>query len=197
MSTPTEERDDLLIRNSGRAFYESWCTIRHSSETGSNPSFSSTWKEKKYLQAYLDQRRHFSPPLWFHVMKCLERKSRYSTTTTFCCKARQEIRKVLFLNYKLHEARLSIAIVRAAHLCILESRIFTSGMSQHRQWEDRAGLSPFYHMADNKRISVLNKSSHAETSVKIKKLYCAAHMKKEIWNRMGAQYAPRFTLVYR
>ena len=42
MSTPTEERGDLLIRDSGRAHYESRCTVQHSSETGSNLSFSRT-----------------------------------------------------------------------------------------------------------------------------------------------------------
>ena len=38
------------------------------------------------------------------------------------------------------KSRMSIAIVRATHLCIQGSRIPTSRMSQHPQWGDGAGL---------------------------------------------------------
>jgi hypothetical protein len=38
-------------------------------------------------------------------------------------------------------ARMSIAIVRATHLCLRRSRILTSKMSNRlQQWEDKAGL---------------------------------------------------------
>jgi hypothetical protein len=38
--------------------------------------------------------------------------------------------------------RLSIAIVRATHVCIRGSRVPTSGMSnRHPQWEDTAGTA--------------------------------------------------------
>jgi hypothetical protein len=41
-------------------------------------------------------------------------------------------------------ARMSIAMVRATHLCVRGSRILTSQMSNHRpQWEDKAGLGLF------------------------------------------------------
>ena len=41
-------------------------------------------------------------------------------------------------------ARMSIAIVRATHLCLRGSRIPTGQMSTRRpQWEDKAGLSLF------------------------------------------------------
>jgi hypothetical protein len=41
-------------------------------------------------------------------------------------------------------ARKSIAIVRATHICLRGSRITTSQMSNRRpQWEDKAGLSHF------------------------------------------------------
>jgi hypothetical protein len=43
-------------------------------------------------------------------------------------------------------AHMSIAIVRATHLCLRESHTPTSRMSNRRpQWEDSAGLSLFRH----------------------------------------------------
>ncbi len=43
-------------------------------------------------------------------------------------------------------ARMSIAIVRATHLCLRGSRVPASRMSNRRpQWEDKAGLSLFRH----------------------------------------------------
>jgi hypothetical protein len=42
-------------------------------------------------------------------------------------------------------ARMSITIVRAAHICLRGSRVPTSTMSNRRpQWEDKAGLSLFH-----------------------------------------------------
>jgi hypothetical protein len=43
-------------------------------------------------------------------------------------------------------AQMSIAIVRATHLCLRGSRIPTSQMSDRRpQWEDKAGLGLYRH----------------------------------------------------
>jgi hypothetical protein len=43
-------------------------------------------------------------------------------------------------------ARMSIAIVRATHICLRGSRVPSSQMSFRRpQWEDKAGLSLFRH----------------------------------------------------
>jgi hypothetical protein len=43
-------------------------------------------------------------------------------------------------------ARMSIAVVRATHLCLRGSHIPTSKMSkQLPQWEDKAGLGLFHH----------------------------------------------------
>ena len=45
-------------------------------------------------------------------------------------------------------ARMSIAIVRATHICLRGSRVPTSKMSNRRpQWEDKAGLSLFRNSA--------------------------------------------------
>jgi hypothetical protein len=40
-------------------------------------------------------------------------------------------------------ARMSIAIVRATHLCLRGSRVPLSQISRRPQWEDRAGLGLF------------------------------------------------------
>ena len=98
-------------------------------------------KMKKHLKACQDQRRHFTP----FVISC---------TGSIGKQAKALIRKLAgrlsdktdksysttcgFLN-----ARLSIAIVRATHLCLRGSRIPTSRMSRRPQWEDGAGLSLF------------------------------------------------------
>ena len=137
-----------------------------------HPTFIGNWKQsfflidvkkkKKYLQAYLDQRRHFSPPLWFHVKKCLERKSRYSTTTTFCSKARQEIRKVLFRNYKRHEVKTkhcNCTSDTSMHPRITHSHEPNETTCPVRTWSRH---SMFYHQADNKHISKLIPNVHAE-----------------------------------
>jgi hypothetical protein len=40
-------------------------------------------------------------------------------------------------------ARMSVAIVRATHLCLRGSRVPLSQISRRPQWEDRAGLGLF------------------------------------------------------
>ena len=84
--------------HSGRAYHDSWCIIQHSSETGSSPSFQYEWKEAEHLQAYLYQRRHFSPS----VVLCdgvLESEAKIVPQNLAGCKPRHEIRKVLFRNF--------------------------------------------------------------------------------------------------
>ena len=70
--------------HSRRAYHESWCTMQHSSETGSSPSFPCAIRN----------------PLWFHVIECLEMKPRNYSTTKPCRKPCQEIMKVLFRNWR-------------------------------------------------------------------------------------------------
>ena len=53
---------------------------------------------------------------------------------------------------------------QATHLCIRGSRSLTSRMSHCLQWEDGARLSLFYHVANNKQVSKLNKRFQAENS---------------------------------
>jgi hypothetical protein len=98
-------------------------------------------KKKKYLQACLEQRRHFTP---FVV----------STDGLIGQEAGELLKR---LSLRLAEkwerpysvvrgfvnARMSIAIVRATHLCLRGSRVPLSQISRRPLWEDRAGLGLF------------------------------------------------------
>jgi hypothetical protein len=99
-------------------------------------------KKKKYLEAGLEQRRHFSPFL-------------ASTNGLLGKESRTLLKKLSALLAEKWEkpyseicgyvnARMSIAVVRATHLCLRDSRIPTSQMSNRRpQWEDKADLGLF------------------------------------------------------
>ena len=84
MTTPTEKRGDILLRNiwkqddcilDVRITYLYAPSKIHQKSEAVLPSHERE-KKKKYLQACLAQRRHFSSFLWFHVMEWLERKPR-------------------------------------------------------------------------------------------------------------------------
>ncbi len=99
-------------------------------------------KKKKYLEACLEQRWHFSPFV-------------ASTDGLLGKESRTLLKKLSALLAEKWEkpyseicgyvnARMSIAMVRATHLCLRGSRIPTSQMSNRRpQWEDKAGLGLF------------------------------------------------------
>jgi hypothetical protein len=101
-------------------------------------------KKNKYLKACLEQRRDFTP---FVV----------STDGLIGKEAKTSLKKLSSLlaekwgkSYSevcgYVNARMSIAIVRATHLCLRGSRVPTSRMSNRLpQWEDKAGLSLFRH----------------------------------------------------
>ena len=99
-------------------------------------------KKKKYLGACLEQRRHFSPfvvstdGLLGKEAKILLKK----LSLRLAEKWEKPYSEVCgFVN-----ARMSIAIVRATHLCLRGSRIPTSKMCNRLpQWEDKAGLGLF------------------------------------------------------
>ena len=99
-------------------------------------------KKKKYLDACLEQRRHFSPYVCdtygllgdeaTAVNKNLAKKlatkwnSPYSVTCGFV------------------NARISIAILRATHLCLRGSRVpFRHNSTKWASWDDGAGLGLF------------------------------------------------------
>ena len=99
-------------------------------------------KKRKHLAACLEQRRHFSPFV-------------ASTDGLLGKESRTLLKKLSALLAEKWEkpyseicgyvnARMSIAIVRATHLCLRRSRIPMSQMSNRRpQWEDKAGLGLF------------------------------------------------------
>jgi hypothetical protein len=101
-------------------------------------------KKKKYLEVCLEQHCHFTPfvvstdGLLGREAKTLLKK----LSSILAEKWQKSYAEVCgYVN-----ARMSIAIVRATHLCIRGSHIPTSRMSNGRpQWEDKAGLSLFKH----------------------------------------------------
>jgi hypothetical protein len=99
-------------------------------------------KKKKYLEACLEQRRHFTPFVC-SVDGLLGREAK-----TFAKRLAAKLAKKWQRSYSQTcgyvNARLSIAIIRATHLCLRGSRIPTSKIStKFPQWEDGAGLALF------------------------------------------------------
>jgi hypothetical protein len=99
-------------------------------------------KKKKYLEACLERRRHFTP---FVVsadgMIGKEAKVMMKRLSALLAEKWQKPYSEVcgYVN-----ARMSIAIVRATHLCLRGSRIPASRISTRRvQWEDSAGLGLF------------------------------------------------------
>ena len=100
-------------------------------------------KKNNYLAACLKQRRDFTPfvvstdGLLGKEAKTLLRK----LSSLIAAKWDKPYSQVCgYVN-----ARMSIAIVRATHLCLRGSRIPTGRMSRRPQWEGAAGLSLFRH----------------------------------------------------
>jgi hypothetical protein len=96
-------------------------------------------KKKKYLQPCLERRKHFTP---FVVsadgLKGKEAKTMLKRISALLAKKWDKPYSVVcgYVN-----SRMSIAIVRASHLCLRGSRV-PAGLISHRrpQWFDGAGL---------------------------------------------------------
>ncbi len=101
-------------------------------------------KKKKYLGPCLEQRRHFTP---FVVSSDgLIGKEANSLLKMLSSKLAEKSGKPYSQVCGYVKARMSIAIVRATHLCLRGSRIPTSQMSNRRpEWEDGAGIELFQH----------------------------------------------------
>jgi hypothetical protein len=148
-----EDRDDILIRGLWARGTNCIIDVRITDvDTKSNRSKDPVKvlatheqeKKKKCLEACLGQQRHFSP---FVV----------SMDGLFGKEAKTLLKKLSGLLAEKWEkpysevcgyvkARMSIAIVRATHLCLRGSRIPTSKMSNPLpQCEDKAGLGLFHH----------------------------------------------------
>jgi hypothetical protein len=143
------DRGDVLIRG----FWESGtdCIIDARVTDTDAPGYLSTDpakvlvkqerdKKGKYLKPCLEQRRHFTP---FVVstdgLIGKEAKTFLKKLSSLLADKWEKPYSVVcgFVN-----AQVSIAIVRATHLCLRGSRIPTSHMSRdrHPQWEDKAGF---------------------------------------------------------
>ena len=158
MSTPTDERGDLLI---GYIYVKHptdcilWiCVPRILMHHPTVLLSHEREKNKKYLQACLDQRRHFSPfVLSCDGSECLDAKPRHCSTTYCakpCRKARREIRKVLRIP-KLHEVKDE------------NCNCFSSHTSMHASDEHSSPLLVCRRMSPNpeqQTFSKLNKRVH-------------------------------------
>ena len=99
-------------------------------------------KKRKYLEPCLAQRRHFTP--FVVSTDGLIGKEAASLLKKLSTLLSEKWEKPYSVVRGYVNARMSIAIVRATHLCLRGSRIPTSQMSNRRpQWEDKAGLSLF------------------------------------------------------
>ena len=91
LSTPTEERDDLLIWNIWKR--QTYCILDVRITNLDAPS-NILGKPEAVLLSHVR-----SLPMWFHAMECSEMKLRYCSIAKPCRKPRQEIRKVLFRKF--------------------------------------------------------------------------------------------------
>jgi hypothetical protein len=99
-------------------------------------------KKKKYLEHCHAQRRHFTP--FVVSTDGLLGKEAACVLKELSTRLAKKWEKPYSVVRGYVNARMSIAIVRATHLCLRGSRIPTSQMSNRRpEWEDTAGLSLF------------------------------------------------------
>jgi hypothetical protein len=100
-------------------------------------------KKKKYLEACLEQRRHFTP--FVVSANGLLRKEAKTLLEKILALLAEKWEKLDSEVCGYVNARMSIAIVvQVTHLCLRGSHIPTSQMCNcHPQWEDKAGLSLF------------------------------------------------------
>jgi hypothetical protein len=98
-------------------------------------------KKKKYLDPCLEQRKHFTPfvvsadgLLGRKAAKLLERLALHLA---------DKWERPYSVVHGFVNAQMSIAIVRASHLCLQGSRVPLSQISRRPLWEDRAVLGLF------------------------------------------------------
>jgi hypothetical protein len=99
-------------------------------------------KKRKYLEPCLEQRRHFTP--FVCSTDGLLGREAQTFAKRLAAKLASKWQKTYSQVCGYVKARLSIAIVRATHLCLRGSRIPAHLISNRRpQWEDGAGLALF------------------------------------------------------
>jgi hypothetical protein len=153
-ATGEDERGDLLIRGfwargtdcilDVRVFFVTDTDAKSYCKRAPAKVLESQEKEKKrkYLESCLEYRRHFTPFVC-SVDGMLGREAK-----TFAKRLAAKLANKWEKSYSqvcgYVNARLSIAIVRATHLCMRGSRVPVHKISiRYPQWEDGAGLSLF------------------------------------------------------
>jgi hypothetical protein len=97
-------------------------------------------KKKKYLQPCLVQRHHFTP--FIVSVDSLIGKEAKTVLKVLAARTSTKAGKSHSNGMGYMRARLSIAIVRATHVCIRGSRVPMSRMSNRcPQWEDTTGMA--------------------------------------------------------
>ena len=149
-SPDNRDRGDLLVRNLWKQGSDCIIDVRVTNLDA--PSYASRdpasvlashkkQKKKKYVEEFLMQRRTFSPfvlssdgMLGFEANNVLKQLARiladkWDRPYSAVC--------------GMVKARISIACVRATHLCLRGSRVPVSTMSRRIQWSDGAGMGLF------------------------------------------------------
>ena len=98
-------------------------------------------KKRKYLGSCLENRRHLSPFV-ISVDGLLGREKAQTFEKRLAVKLAGKWQKPYSQVCGYAKARLSIAAIRATHLCLRDSRVPAQNIStRFSQWEDGAGLS--------------------------------------------------------
>jgi hypothetical protein len=99
-------------------------------------------KKKKYLQPCLDRRKHFTP--FVVSADGLVGKEAQTFLRRLAAKLALKWKRPYSVVCGYVNTRISIAIIRATHLCLRGSRVPVNWISNRRpEWEDKAGLSLF------------------------------------------------------
>ena len=141
------DRGDLLVRN----FYEKGtdlildfriCDINQPSYLLKKPEnilkHAESAKKKKYLNACIEQRRHFAPI----VISCEGMMGREASIffKRLAMKISEKWHQPYSQVISFVRTRFAIALVRAKNRCLRGSRISTHRISAKMQWEDGSGL---------------------------------------------------------
>jgi len=147
---PSDERGDMLIRGLWSRGTDCILDIRVANTDAKSyrskappqvlASHESS-KKKRYLQPCLAQRRHFTP--FVVSVDGLLGKEAQRVIQTLAGHLAHKSERPYSQVCAFIRARLSIAIVRATHMCLRGSRIPTTQMSRRPLWEASGGLGLF------------------------------------------------------
>ena len=147
---PTDERGDVLVRGLWERSTDCILDVRVTDTDAKSYRAKSpknvlaaqeNSKKKKYLAPCLAQRRHFTP----FVVSCdgLLGKEANHVLKNLASHLAHKSERPYSVVCAFMRARMSIAIVRATHMCLRGSRIPTSQMSHRPTWFGHGGLGLF------------------------------------------------------